>query len=209
MFGIHDFALFVIAGVLLNLTPGPDTLYVVTRSAGHGLRAGLIAALGIGSGCFVHIFAAAIGLSALIAASAIAFNVVRWLGAAYLIYLGVSLLRSRPVVPRPAVVAKEPLADGRVYAQGFLTNALNPKVALFFVAFLPQFIAPAATHKTLAFLLLGLVFNVNGTLWLLLVAVMTATVAGRATRLASLRVWRDRGIGLLFVALGVRLAWQR
>lgn len=207
MFGVHDFALFVVAGILLNLTPGPDTLYVVTRSASHGLRAGLIAALGIGSGCFVHIFAAAIGLSALIAASATTFNIVRWLGAGYLIYIGVSLLRSRRLVAQPTAVATEVLTDRRIYTQGFLTNALNPKVALFFVAFLPQFIAPAATHKTLAFLLLGLVFNINGTLWLLLVAVMTATVAARAARLASLRVWRNRGIGLLFVALGARLGW--
>ena len=238
MFGIHDFALFVLAGILLNLTPGPDTLYVVARSSAQGLRAGMIAALGVGSGCFVHIFAAAVGLSALIVTSAVAFNVVRYAGAGYLVYLGVMTLRGAGAAPvdtgtalpgtaaaplatatapsgtatapmRPAVAARGPADPWRIYSQGLLTNALNPKVALFFLAFLPQFIVPSAPHKALAFLLLGLVFDINGTAWLLIVAAMTSGVARRAAWLAPLRVWWERAIGVLFVGLGLRLVWQQ
>ena len=222
MFGIHDFALFVLAGILLNLTPGPDTLYVVARSSAQGLRAGMIAALGVGSGCFVHIFAAAVGLSALIVTSAVAFNVVRYAGAAYLVYLGVMTLRGAGAAPVDtgtalagtaaaplATVARGPADPWRIYSQGLLTNALNPKVALFFLAFLPQFIVPSAPHKALAFLLLGLVFDINGTAWLLIVAAMTSGVARRAAWLAPLRVWWERAIGVLFVGLGLRLVWQQ
>ena len=212
--GIHDFTLFVISGILLNLTPGPDTLYVVSRAAHQGRRAGLIAALGIGSGCFVHIFAASIGLSALIMTSALAFNVVRLLGAAYLVYIGVMLLRSRVTSGERhsasnSTAVNAPFSAWQVYAQGFLTNALNPKVALFFLAFLPQFIVPAAENKTVAFLLLGLVFDFNGTVWLLLVALLTAQLSQRTARHREWLVWRDRAIGAMFVGLGARLAWQR
>lgn len=213
--GIHDFLLFVVAGILLNLTPGPDTLYVIARSAGQGLRAGIVGALGIGSGCFVHIFAVALGLSALLAASATAFVAVRLLGAVYLIFLGATLLRgargsadraTASELPQSTSGAPASMGLGRVYAQGFLTNALNPKVALFFLAFLPQFVDAAAPHKALALLLLGLVFDVNGTLWLLLVAVMTVHATRYATRLRVYAHWRDRAIGALFVVFGLRLA---
>ena len=110
---------------------------------------------------------------------------------------------------RPAVAARGPADPWRIYSQGLLTNALNPKVALFFLAFLPQFIVPSAPHKALAFLLLGLVFDINGTTWLLIVAALTSGVARRAAWLAPLRVWWERAIGVLFVGLGLRLVWQQ
>jgi len=205
VFGTHDLALFVVSGILLNITPGADTLYIVSRSAASGAKAGAVAALGIGAGCFVHIFAAALGLSAILAASATAFLVVKLVGAAYLVYLGVAMLRSgvthaAPAAPLPAA----PMS--RIFAQGVLTNVLNPKVALFFLAFLPQFIDSGTPDKVTAFLFLGLVFNVNGTLWNLLVARIAATaghrirLAGRATR------WLQRAVGGAFIALGVKLA---
>jgi threonine/homoserine/homoserine lactone efflux protein len=208
VFGTHDLALFVVSGLLLNITPGADTLYIVSRSAASGAKAGAVAALGIAAGCVVHMFAAALGLSAILAASATAFLVVKLAGAAYLVYLGVSMFRSG--APRPAASlppAAPPAAPlPRIFAQGVLTNVLNPKVALFFLAFLPQFIDSGTPDKVTAFLFLGLVFNINGTLWILLVARVAAT-AGRRVRLAGRWArWMQRAVGGAFIALGVKLA---
>jgi threonine/homoserine/homoserine lactone efflux protein len=160
--------LFVVAGLLLNLTPGPDVLYIVTHALKAGARAGVVAAFGITAGCFVHIFAAAVGVSALLAASATAFTVLKWAGGAYLVWVGFKMLRSS-APPAMEVGAEQLRPPGAaelkaIFLRGFATNALNPKVALFFLAFLPQFIGPAIEHKSLAFLLLGLLFNFNG-LW--------------------------------------------
>jgi threonine/homoserine/homoserine lactone efflux protein len=204
MFGTHDFLLFVAAGLLLNITPGPDMLYVVGRSTAQGVKAGVAAALGIGAGCLVHISAAALGVSAVIAASATAFTVLKLFGAAYLLYVGLSLLFSRTAAQTSAA-ALPPIANSTIFVQGFLTNALNPKVALFFLAFVPQFISTSSTHKTLAFFLLGFVFNFNGTLWNLLVAWMTAK-AGVRWRHSRSVAWLNRCIGSFFIFLGVRLA---
>jgi threonine/homoserine/homoserine lactone efflux protein len=177
MFGTHDLPLFVLSGLLLNITPGADSLFIITRSVTQGARAGAVAALGVSVGCCVHVIAAALGLSALLATSASAFTVIKLIGAAYLVYIGVSLLRTRAAVALINELENES-SDQRlpassmsaVFAQGFLTNLLNPKVALFFLAFVPQFIDSGATDKTLAFLFLGAVFNFNGLLWCLLLA---------------------------------------
>ncbi|GAA4499065.1 LysE family translocator [Pseudaeromonas paramecii] len=206
MLGIHDLPLFIVSGLLLNLMPGPDSLFIMSQSARQGWRAGFAAAQGIGTGTLVHIGAAALGLSALLAASATAFGVVKLLGAAYLLYLGwQSLLPSaEPAASTPTKSQSRPL--GRIFWQGFLTNALNPKVALFFLAFMPQFIRPDAPHKALAFIALGLLFNLNGMLWCHLLAWLTA---GARRRLQLPLAWRHRleqGMGLLFIGLGVRLA---
>src|SRR2546430_7591732 len=135
MLGTHDLALFVLSGLLLNLTPGPDTLYIVGRSTTQGWRAGAIAALGIGTGIFVHITAAAIGLSAILAASATAFTLIKIAGAIYLVYVGISLLRSSGSLARPPTTKLISASPRTVFLQGFFTNVLNPKVALFFLAF--------------------------------------------------------------------------
>ncbi len=209
MFGTHDFALFVAAGVLLNITPGPDMLYVIGRSTTQGLRAGAAAALGIGAGCVVHTVAAALGLSAVLAASATAFSIVQMIGAAYLVYVGVSLIvASRSGPDAKSTVTLAPAALRTVFMQGFLTNLLNPKVALFFLAFLPQFIDPEALSKPLALLFLGAVFNLNGTLWNLFVAWSAArmTAGLKHNRLAA---WFNGCIGGFFVYLGVRLAFAK
>ena len=209
MFGTHDFLLFVASGVLLNITPCPDMLYIIGRSSAQDARAGAAAALGIGAGCLVHIMAAALGLSAVLAASATAFTALKFLGAAYLVYVGISLVRSaaasRRAVRAPALA---PVALRTVFVQGFFTNVLNPKVALFFLAFLPQFIDTDAPSKALAFLFLGAVFNVNGTLWNLVVAWSAARLGAgfERTRLAA---WFNRCIGAFFVLLGLRLAFER
>jgi threonine/homoserine/homoserine lactone efflux protein len=206
MLGTHDLALFVISGLLLNFTPGADTLYIVGRSTLQGTRAGAVAALGIGAGCCVHMLAAALGLSALLAASATAFTVVKLIGAAYLVYLGVSLWRSGPPTPAAGKAPARRAPMRIVFAQGVLTNVLNPKVALFFLAFLPQFVDADAPHKLVAFLFLGLVFNFNGTLWNLFVAWSAASIGRRVTGRGRASAWLARVAGTAFVALGIRLA---
>ena len=207
MLGIHDFALFIVAGLVLNITPGPDTAYIVGRSLQLGWRGGAAAALGIGAGCLVHIAAAAIGLSAILAASSTAFAATKLIGAAYLGVLGVRMLLSRAdAASGRADATPTETSLWRVFRQGVLTNALNPKVALFFLAFLPQFVDAAAPSRALAFLVLGLVFDLNGTIWNLGVAVVAARAAGRIRRSQRFSLWINRALGGLFVALGVRLA---
>ncbi len=209
MFGTHDLWVFVVAGLLLNVTPGPDTLYVVGRSSAQGLRAGAVAALGIGAGTLIHITAAALGLSAILAASATAFTVVKIAGAVYLVYVGVALIRSSGAGIRPANdAAIAPATLGKVFVQGFLTNVLNPKVALFFLAFLPQFVASDSSSKPLAFLFLGVIFNLNGTLWNLFVAWSAARITGGLRRSVAFTKWFDRSVGSIFVLLGIRLALE-
>lgn len=206
MFGTQDLLLFVIAGLLLNLTPGPDFLYIVGRSAAQGFRAGVWAALGIGAGCFVHILAAALGLSAILATSALAFTVVKWIGAAYLIYVGVSMLLTRRAAVAETVAVLPQVSNARIFWQGFLTNALNPKVALFFLAFVPQFIASESASKVAAFLFLGSIFNVNGTLWNIFVAWMSSRLLGQLTAATNFGLWLNRAMGGFFVGLGIKLA---
>jgi threonine/homoserine/homoserine lactone efflux protein len=201
--GTHDLALFIVSGLLLNLAPGPDTLYIVGRGSTQGYRAGAAAALGIFAGTFVHIAAAAGGLSALLAASASAFTVVKIAGAIYLVYIGISLLRS---VPGTTGTRLAPASLHQVFVQGFFTNVLNPKVALFFLAFLPQFVEPDAPSKAAAFLFLGLIFNLNGTLWNLFVAWSSARIGGGLMRSARFARWFNRCVGGVFVGLGVKLA---
>jgi threonine/homoserine/homoserine lactone efflux protein len=206
MLGIHEFWLFILSGLLLNITPGPDTAYILGRSIQSGWRGGAAAALGISTGCLVHVFGAAIGLSALLMASSSAFALLKLAGAAYLLFIGIQMLLSR----------RQPLADvgttggemslRKVFWQGALTNALNPKVALFFLAFLPQFVAADSPHKTLAFLLLGGIFIFNGTLWCLGIAAFAASAANRIRRSEGVMVWINRLLGGLFVYLGFRVA---
>jgi RhtB (resistance to homoserine/threonine) family protein len=205
---VHDLPLFVAAALVLNLTPGPDMVFVLASGASRGRRAGVLAALGIGAGCLVHVALAALGLSALLATSALAFSIVKWLGAAYLVWMGVAMLRARPAAAVAATAAQTDASGARVFWQGALTNVLNPKVALFFLAFLPQFIAPGAAGQALAFLALGLLFTVGGTLVNIGAALLSAAIS---RRLASrgpgpLAVWLQRVVGALFVGLGVKLA---
>ena len=207
MLGIHDLWLFIISGLILNVTPGPDTAYIVGRSAQFGWRGGAAAALGISAGCLVHVFACAIGLSALLTASATAFTLVKWAGAAYLCFIGVRMLLTRTSEAARAPVLRDSAASlSKVFWQGALTNVLNPKVALFFLAFLPQFVDAEAPHKALAFLALGLIFIFNGTLWCLGVAAFASKAASRIRQSQGVMVWINRVLGGMFVYLGFRVA---
>ena len=204
---VQDLWLFIIAGLLLNITPGPDMALIIARSAQYGVHAGAMAALGVGAGCFVHILAAAFGVSAILMASATAFSLLKWAGAAYLVYLGLRMLwsscNSRHSDAAAAIEGGRDLPS--IFFQGFLTNVLNPKVALFFLAFVPQFISADASSKVATFILLGLLFNANSTVWNLLVAWTAGQMAASAS-FRSVRLWLDRTIGALLIALGVRLA---
>ncbi|MBC7436267.1 MAG: LysE family translocator [Bdellovibrionales bacterium] len=210
MLGIDHLLLFAAAGILLNLTPGPDVLYIVTHALRSGVRAGVVAACGITAGCFVHIAAAALGVSALMAASATAFTVLKWAGAAYLVWVGASMLFARRpggmVLDAAGLPADSAPDFKRVFFQGFWTNALNPKVALFFLAFLPQFIPPGVASKTLAFLFLGLVFNFNG-LWVNIAwALAAAWLAGRVGAVQRGMQGLERAAGAMFIGFGLKLA---
>jgi threonine/homoserine/homoserine lactone efflux protein len=206
--GIHDLALFVAAGLLLNVTPGPDMAYIAARAAAGGFRDGAAATFGITAGCVVHTIAAALGLSAVLATSAAAFEIVKWLGAAYLLYLGVKLLagsaRAKPALgARPLL---PPARVTRILREAFVINVFNPKVALFFLAFLPQFIAADAPAKAWSFVLLGCLFNFNS-LFVNLPVAWLASRAGRGLRESTRAArWLTGAVGALFVLLAARLA---
>lgn len=205
MFVIHDFGIFLAAGILLNLTPGQDTLYIVGRAVAQGRAVGIASALGVGAGCLVHTAATAVGLSAVLAASSGAFTVLKLAGAAYLIYLGVGLMVSRTSV-HDDVPAASPVSNLTAFKQGVITNVMNPKVALFFLAFLPQFIDPESSTKIAAFVVLGLTFVATGTLWCVALALSAAAARDAFVPSARTSLWLTRAAGLLFVALGARLA---
>ena len=205
MLGIHDYWLFVATGVLLNIAPGQDTFYVLGSSIARGRRIGIASALGISAGCIVHTLAAAVGLSALLATSASAFIAVKLAGAVYLVYLGIRYLAAPPY----AVSASGPSASGgarKAFRQGVVTNVLNPKVALFFLAFLPQFIDPNSQTKVAAFLALGLTFVATGTVWCLLLALAAARVRRFFTGHPRALTRLSQAAGTVFVLLGLRLA---
>ena len=206
MLGIHELWLFVLSGVLLNVTPGPDTVYVIGRSMQLGWRGGAAAAFGISCGCLFHVTGAAIGLSALLMASSTAFSILKLVGAAYLVLTGLQMLWSRPVRASSMTGDDDRTPLRRVFLQGVLTNALNPKVALFFLAFLPQFVAADAPHKPLAFLALGLIFICTGTLWSLFLAAFAARAAHRLRQSEGIIAWINRALGGLFIYLGFRVA---
>lgn len=208
MSGIHDLALFIAAGLLLNVTPGPDMAYIVARAAAGGFRDGAAATFGITAGCVVHTLAAAAGLSALLATSAIAFELVKWCGALYLLYAGIRLIatsrRRRNGDATQTMLSPAPAM--RIFREAFVINVFNPKVALFFLAFLPQFIAVDAPAKAWSFVLLGCLFNFNS-LFVNLPVAWLASRAGRGLRAsAQLARWLQTAVGSLFVLLATRLA---
>jgi len=204
---LHHLLLFIAAGWLLNLTPGPDVLYIVSHSLRSGLRAGIVAGLGITAGCFVHIVAAALGVSALMAASTTAFTVLKWAGAAYLLWIGLKMLLSRaPTSPAADLNMAKPADLKTIFLGGFWTNVLNPKVALFFLAFVPQFIAPGTTNTPLAFLMLGTLFNVNAIPINVGWALLASWMSKRMDTVRRGMHWLDRVAGAMFITFGIKLA---
>lgn len=203
--GISNFSLFVVSVLLLNATPGPDTAYIVGRSIAQGRAAGIISALGISAGCCLHAVASALGLSAILAASANAFLLIKLAGGAYLIYLGTRMLLSKPATTTTETV-RNIRSFRTVFWQATVTNVLNPKVILFFLAFIPQFVRADAPQKTFAFLLLGLTFAVISLGWNSGTALLAGTLARRASHNPRIKLWLERIVGSTFIGLGAKLA---
>jgi RhtB (resistance to homoserine/threonine) family protein len=208
MLGIHHYWLFIATAIVLILTPGQDTFFILGRSLAGGRAAGVAAALGVSAGTVVHTILAALGLSALLATSPYAFMAVKLAGAAYLLYIGVKALLARTALA-PGADAAENGGRWPAFRQGIVTNLLNPKVALFFLALMPQFIDAGSTSKVAAFLALGLTFVTLGVLWCCVLAIGAAKLRGAFLRRPSIASWLNRVAGAMFIGLGIKLATAR
>ena len=205
MFGTQHLGLFLASCIALTMTPGQDTLHILTRTATQGRRAGLVAVAGIITGCFVQTFGAAFGLSALVAASHTAFLAVKWLGAAYLVILGVQLAFAKR---REGLAAGElpPAETWAIYRAGLFCNLSNAKTILFYLSFLPQFVAPGAADKTEPLIFLGCFFSVVGATWCLVIVGASSLVARKLSTTPAIGIWIQRVAGALFIGLGIGLA---
>lgn len=204
----HDLLIFLGASVLLNLSPGPDTIYVVTRTVAQGRRAGFFSVFGVCSGALVHVAAAALGLSVVLATSAVAFTVVKYAGAAYLVYLGVRTFLSRGGLEIGTAGVRQ-ASNWRIFREGVVIDVLNPKAALFFMAFLPQFVTPGSGYETLLFFVLGLTVIAIALIW---EGILVLIANGLTRRLRASRTftrWLNRSLGAVFVLLGIRLAFEK
>lgn len=206
---MHAYLLFVASCVVLVLVPGPDMAYMLTRTIAQGRRAGSMAALGINLGAYVHLAAAVAGLSALLLTSATAFTIVKWMGAAYLIYLGLRALMSREAMTNLAGSEMRGRSLQAVFWQGFWSDVLNPKVAIFYVALLPQFISAEAGNATEQLILLGVTGNMIGIAINLALVAVAAQLTHKLRRNERVALWLQRAMGALFIGLGARLAAEK
>ncbi|RDD82415.1 LysE family translocator [Dyella tabacisoli] len=207
MLGIQHFDAFLLACIALNLTPGLDTFYILARSGREGRAVGMGAVLGINAGCVVHTLAAVLGISAILMTSVWAFSVLKYLGAAYLIWVGLRMLMTRQTARQPTETRGRGAAAA--FRQGMLTNVLNPKVALFYLAFLPQFVDRHATHPQLGLLVLGLSFIGTGMTWSTVLALAGSHIHSLLQRRPRVGLWMDRVCGGVLLGFGVKLALQR
>jgi len=205
MFGTQHLLTFLLAAIALNLVPGQDTLYIIGRSLSQGRRAGIVSVLGIGSGCLVHITAAAIGLYSVLALWPPAFSLIADAGALYLIFLGIMVWVNRKPIDLSGKPGTASDSDWLIYRQGMMTNLLNPKVALFFLAFLPQFIDPVSNLGAFSFLFLGLVFFCTGSVWCTVIALFASSVANTLRERPKVQMGFDLFTAMLFIALGAGL----
>ncbi|MBE0406586.1 LysE family translocator [Psychrobacter sp. AOP22-C1-22] len=216
MFGIENYLGFIMAAILLNLTPGTDSMYIITRSISHGRQAGFYSVLGIISGILVHTLLAALGLSIILANSPLAFMIVKYIGASYLCYLGVKMLmaKQQPLIAshlqengKPAPTKS--LDHWQIYKQGLLTNTFNPKVALFFLAFFPQFIDASYAYSMLSFIVLGLTFAITGFIWCFCLALLASKFSENLRKNPSIEVVLNKISGVVFIGLGIKLLTEK
>ena len=210
MFGIENYLGFMAASLLLSVTSGSDSMYIITRSVSQGNKAGMYSVLGVISGILVHTLLAALGLSILLANSPLAFIIVKYIGASYLCYLGFKMLTSK----QDALLAEQlnentklakTLDYFKIYKQGMLTNTLNPKVALFFLAFFPQFVDPSYAHSTLSFLILGLTFAVTSLIWCLCLALLASRFSQKLRENPKIESILNKVSGIVFIGMGIKL----
>ena len=204
----QHFILFALAALILNITPGNDMIFVISRSL-TGTRAGIFAALGIGLGCFLHIFASVVGLSVIIRQSEILFNIIRYAGAAYLIYIGIKSIMETPSTMIFSKNENDKNTNLKILRQGAITNMLNPKVSLFFLAFLPQFIDNQADNVTIQILFLGLWFNFSGTLVNVLIALLFSKVVAKLSNFQRFWKIQNKVSGVILVLLGLQIALKK
>jgi threonine/homoserine/homoserine lactone efflux protein len=202
---IHILLLFILASLTLNLLPGPDMLYIMARTISHNKRAGLLSSAGISTGLIIHTFAAATGLSLIILQSALAFMLVKFIGAGYLIFLGIKLILAKNNVELNIKEISK-LGGLKIYKQGFLTNLFNPKIIIFFMAFLPQFIQPRQEHVFCQFILFGFLFIFTGTCVNALVVLMSDKIRKYISTKNIYKVFQEKITGLILIGIGIKLA---
>jgi RhtB (resistance to homoserine/threonine) family protein len=207
--GIDNYLVFVLSGVLLNLTPGNDTIYILTRSIAQGRKAGVLSVLGISSGGLTHTVLASLGLSVVLSKSIFLFNSIKFVGAGYLIYLGVRAFLSKPELCEDPLPGEKGIDYRKIYAQGYLTNLFNPKVALFFLSFLPQFINPNASNSPVPFLILGCTFLTTGTIWCMFLALAASALCDVLRKSPKISAIMQKLCGAVFVGLGLRMAMEK
>ena len=205
MFGIENYVGFILAGILLNLTPGADTMYILTRSICQGRRAGYYSVLGIGTGALIHTTLASFGLSIILAKSALAFNLIKYMGVAYLVYLGIRMIIDKNNLFDNKNQKMETTDLFRIYRQGLLTNLFNPKVALFFISFLPQFINPHFANGPIPFLILGFTFMTTGTLWCFFLAYSASLISQTLRNNDKIGKIMQKVSGFVFIGLGLKI----
>ena len=206
MTGIIHFETFLITGILLNITPGNDTIFILTRSIGQGKKAGIISVLGIGTGSIIHTILAAFGLSVIVAKSLLLFNIIKYAGAAYLIYMGFKMLTDNSLLNTESKAFDNSVDYQKIYRDAIITNVLNPKVALFFISFLPQFIDTSSKNTVLPFLTLGVTFVITGTIWCFMLAIFASAIFGKLKNNKNVSTYINKICGLAFVGLGIKVA---
>lgn len=204
MFGIINYKVFILSSILLNLTPGADTLYILEKGISKGKKAAVISALGISTGCFIHTIMAAFGLSIILSKSIVAFNIIKIGGAAYLIYLGIMSFKPKDFEMKENEKSKE-LSPRKIFTEGVLTNVLNPKVALFFLSFMPQFIRQDSGYGTLPFIILGFTFVTTGTIWCMILALTSSTLTKKLKAKPKYSNILNKITGIIFISLGLKL----
>jgi RhtB (resistance to homoserine/threonine) family protein len=208
MFNIENFYLFLTVSILINLSPGPDMIYTAARSLSQGIKAGIFSALGIFTGCLFHITAAVFGLSKIIEESVLLFSIIKYAGAVYLIYLGIrSLLNKKKT--KTEIETLPAISNRKIFLQGMLTNILNPKVAIFFLSFLPQFINPQSLYLKEQIAFLGLWFDVQGTIILIIVASLTGAFRNLLRKNAGFWNWQEKITGIILVGLGLKMLFTK
>lgn len=208
MFNIENFYLFLSVSILINLSPGPDMLYTAARSLSQGTKAGLLSTLGIFTGCLFHISLAVFGLSKIIEESVLLFSIIKYTGAAYLVYLGIkAFLRKNNNEPRIARLSV--LSNRKIFFQAMITNILNPKVAIFFLSFLPQFINPQSPYLKEQIAFLGLWFDVQGCLILALVASLTGFFRHILQHNKNFWKWQEKITGAILIGLGIKMLFSK
>lgn len=206
MTGIIHYETFILTGILLNITPGNDTIFILSRSMAQGKKAGFMSVLGIATGSLIHTTLAAFGLSMIIAKSILVFSIIKYAGAAYLLYIGYQMLTDKTSLNTDTSFSEKSISLKKIYRDGVITNVLNPKVALFFISFLPQFIDSNVSNTVLPFLKLGITFTVTGTIWCLLLANFASFLFSKLKHNKTLSNYINKTCGAVLIALGIKVA---